>query len=441
LVLRGTLLDGYRIALPETGGGEVLDHWQLDLWDADTGIVGAEGVAFAKRYFQFQDERHRRFNPSNEWKDFSPGTHAELYDSVDIDGNGEEEFPVTQQGVLHFVSSEGKVVRSWATRQGLAGFIYGSKAIFKDLDGNGQSEVILSLGSAYYWKEHPEINFRGVAVYSPEGKELSQVRLPSYVKLEGFSGFRPGRGEELFFVTDSTGNKGYEMNVNYRGEKVALNDFSGIAGLLSFEGVNPKLAWLAYGENFRAPPSSAMLAVRSAETGMLWVFVVHHTMVGGLSPYTELFEFNPTEDRLISLGKTDGTVGIPQWGPVVTGSNLVPLFITQQKQWLRLVEPNLSSLHRKVMLPGEHSEKSAGLGTIRLSDSKTLVLSWSGDERGELAVFEIHGDSIHQVLTEQLHRPILQVTPVETSKNETILLVFTDQPEFWKLQTNADFAP
>jgi hypothetical protein len=88
---------------------------------------------------------------------------------VDVDGDGAAEYPVSLQGTLFFLSAGGQVRRSWATRQGLAGWIYDGLQL-ADLDGDGAAEIVLSLASAYHLPEYPQLSRRAVAVYSAAGE-------------------------------------------------------------------------------------------------------------------------------------------------------------------------------------------------------------------------------------------------------------------------------
>jgi hypothetical protein len=454
LIARGTTIDGYSAG----PGAQTAAHWQLDLWDAAEALVGAEGVQKAHGYFTEQARQSHRHDPPgqpqpSDWDFYSPGGHVRLHPAVDIDGDGEPEYPVSMMATMHFISRDGRVKASWAAPQGLCGWFY-DDVQFADVNGDGTPEAVASVATAYLVADPRIASRRSVVVYSLAGGELGELRLPAYNTLSPLGDYT-GRGKiELFATSDLPGN-GYEETVQYGGRPVKLTDGEGYIALLGFDGVQPVIEWLASPPEFAVPPQSAVSWYGPQPGGTQWFKVSHYGFGPGSSQYEELYDVEPA---LIAQGPEAVTRGLKrharyQGDPppdilAIVQRSAPPVFLlSRQVQWLS-PQAQPAQLHELItsgpeldqnplhalMLPA--NMKAPTLLAMPESGGGVLTLVWDSSGAGPAHLAHATADSLEWVdLGPEAHwdGPVLRIAEVESGPGRALFVAVTGKPEFWEL--------
>lgn len=452
LILRGTVVDGYRLSQSQDQPN-VVQHWTADLWDTAESCVGPLGVDQAKEYFAEQERQTLASDASNktirkapsEWSRYSPGGHAKLHPAVDFNGDGELEYPVSMMATLHFLSAEGKVEASWAAPQKLTGWIY-DDAQFFDLDGDRLPEAVLSVATAYKCEIQGVINQRGLAVCSAAGALHHLLPLATYPLLSPVADYSGSGKPELFLTCDVPGN-GYTATVNYHGQPMELTDQSGLIALVTFNGLEPVLEWLAQPPEFNVPAGSAVKRLAADPSGRQWFWISHYSG-GDVPPYDEMYLFDRPEIAKICTGKTPSLVRFPQATEELRMG--MPAIVSSEEpaSFLLCQPPRLSQ-------PGAVILKDANLGAkpLRAADlppsyrqpvvtvlpdgaGGVLALAWDTSVSCEPRLFSAANHALAEVQLAPApvwSQPVRSVTPVMKSSNQSLLLVVTDRLEFWDL--------
>lgn len=451
VVVRDTLVDGFLLDLSRDSAREA-EHWSLDLWDDAQELVGTEGAQLARDYFVRQDEKHDEQRGQGDWSVYSPGYHALLHDPLDIDGDGAEEYPVSLQGTLFFLAADGQLRQSWATRQGLAGWIY-DELQSADLDGDGAVEIVLSLAAAHYIPEYPQLSSRAIAVYSVDGEELAPpLEWPNYVKLEGLADFTGQGRTELLISTDLPGNPGYEVKATYKGESITLRDQDGGLALIGFAGVEPYIEWLPDKQVLSPEPSTVLQVLRPMGQDRLHVFLYHHPPA---ERYGVFYEFVPAERQFTRLGRlAESLLGVPAQQPALVSAGDRMLTLMQRPPELQLVNERFTPLAGEP-LPGPDPTRSANLATLFDSRGVLLAFAWptapeeqnveptarpasssisaAPQPMAELLAYEIRDGCINTLTSAGFDRPVWLVLPLAADVGRVPLLVLTDEAELWEL--------
>lgn len=434
IVVRDTLVDGFLLDLSGDGKRES-EHWSMDLWDSAEKLVGPKGTRLAHDYFKRQNEEHRKQAGTNNWADYSPGYHAKLHSPIDVDGDGVPEYPLSLQGTLFFLTADGQVRRSWATRQGLAGWIYDDLQP-ADLDGDGAVDIVVSLAGAYYLPEYPQISQRAIAAYSTDGKELAApLEWPNYPKLDALRDFTGDGRTELLISTDLPGNSGYEVNTTYRGAPITLKDEDGALALIGFEGVEPFIKWLPDPQVLRPEPHTVLQLLRPMGEEHLRVFLYHHP---DGEEYGEFYDFCPAQQQLTFLGRLAGEkLAVPFRQTALVSAPDGPLTLLARARAVQLVDQFFESKD-SAPAPGEVLTHCPGLATISEPDGPLRAFAWSDEQASELLAYEIRNGSLAAIASAEFDQPVRLVLPLATRSNRMPLLVLTNQAELWELVANTD---